>query len=80
MSLHDSFLKLKFDKRMEAWNLNQGLVTEKEIKETLENLPDVSENANPMVLFPNPSESTDTDQEPSQTPQVQQEEPSDENK
>ncbi len=74
MSLHDSFLKLKFDKRMKTWNLSQGLVTEKEVKENLEGLPDVSENAKPMVLFPNPSDPTNTNQQPSQDPQTQQEE------
>ena len=75
MSLYDSFLNLKFDKRMKTWNLTQGLVTEKEIKEDLENLTDVTENAEPMVLFPSP-EPKNTDQSPSQeqeAPQTQQE-------
>ena len=65
MSLNDSFLKLKFDKRMKTWNLNQELVTQKEIKESLENLQDVSENAEQMVLFPDPPDKT-TDQQTSQ--------------
>ena len=64
MSLHDSFLKLKFDKRMKTWNLNQELVTKEEFKENLENLKDISENAEPMVLFSDPAT---TDQQPSQT-------------
>ena len=75
MSLHDSFLKLKFDKRMKAWNLNQKSVTEKEMKENIENLQDDSENAEPMVLFPNPSETTHTDEQHSQVIQVRQEGP-----
>lgn len=62
MSLHDSFLKLKFDKRMKTWNLNQGLVTEKEIKENLESLQDVNENAESMVLFPELSDSAKEEQ------------------
>ena len=68
MSLHDSFLKLKFDKRMKTWNLNQKLVTEKEIKENLENLKDMNENVEPMALFSDPPEAT-TDQQTPQTPQ-----------
>ena len=76
MSLHDSFLKLKFDKRMETWNLNQELVTEKEIKGNLENLQDVSENAEPMVLFPEFSDPIKTEEQALQVPQTQQDQSS----
>lgn len=75
MSLHDSFLKLKFDKRMKTWNLNQGLVTEKEIKENLEGLQDVNENAESMVLFPEFSDPAKVEKQASQQSQTQQNQP-----
>ena len=55
MSLHEAFSQLKFDKRMTNWNLNQEIVTEDEIKQNIGQLEDVSDNAESMVLFPDPS-------------------------
>ena len=75
MSLYDSFLKLKFDKRMKTWNLNQGLVTEKEIKENLKSLQDVNENAESMVLFPEFSDPAKIEKQASQQSQTQQNQP-----
>ena len=51
MLLNEALTQLKFDTRMKDWNLNQGLVTEKEIKEKLKNIEDVSENVEEVSLF-----------------------------
>ena len=63
MSLYESFAQLKFDIRMKDWNVNQNLVTEKEIKKKLESLKDMSDNVEEVSLF-----STDQTQDPSNAP------------
>ena len=63
MSLHESFAQLKFDTRMKDWNVNQNLVTEKEIKKKLESLKDMSDNVEEVSLF-----SPDQTQDPSNAP------------
>lgn len=51
MSLHEAFSKLKFDRRMKDWNVNEGLVTEKEIHQHLKALEDETDNMEQMTLL-----------------------------
>ena len=43
--LHDSIINKKFDVRMLDKNLVRGVITDKEVKAQIEQLPDDSENA-----------------------------------
>ena len=49
MALNEDIEKLKFDKRMNEWNLNQKQITMKEIHQHLESLPDLSNLAQPII-------------------------------
>ena len=44
MSLDKAMKNLKFDTRMQEYNLNNGLLTQEELKKHLESLQDASNN------------------------------------
>ncbi len=44
MSLSDSLKKLKFDTRLTEWYMKNDLLTQDELKKTLDALPDVAAN------------------------------------
>ncbi len=48
--LHEQMEKLKWDKRMQRYNIKNGLVNSASIKSHLENLPDARDNAIPIVF------------------------------
>ena len=49
MALNENLKKLKFDKRMNEWNLNQKKVTLEEINQNLQSLEDLSDMAQPIL-------------------------------
>lgn len=44
MSLDKAMKNLKFDSRMQEYNLNNGLLTQDELNKHIESLPDASSN------------------------------------
>lgn len=50
MSLNKEIEKLKYDKRLQEWYLNRGLMSRDELKKHLESLQDLATNVEPFAL------------------------------
>lgn len=50
MNLGQALEKLKFDNRLQDWNLSQGIISSKDLKSYLEKLEDLSNRAAPLDL------------------------------
>lgn len=50
MSLGKEIEKLKFDKRMTEWNVNQGKLKKDDLKKHLDTLPDLASNVEQFGL------------------------------
>lgn len=50
MNLGKALENLKYDNRMTDWNLSQGIITEKEVKDFEASLQDLSEKCKPLDL------------------------------
>lgn len=61
MSLKDDLQKMKFDTRMVDLGLQQGHITEKELKKHLESLPDSESKARPLNIKWEDRGSSDSD-------------------
>lgn len=62
MALDEALKQLKFDKRMEDWNLRQGVLTEAELKTKLDGLEDSQGNAGRVNLVEGGSRSESRNQ------------------
>ncbi|MBL7557534.1 MAG: hypothetical protein JNM24_17020 [Bdellovibrionaceae bacterium] len=60
MSLSDSLKKLKFDTRLTEWYMKNNMMTQDELKQALDALPDVAANIDI-------SSETDSDVQPEET-------------
>jgi len=50
MKFNDAIAKLKFDKRMVNWNIKQNVLTEKELKEHIAGLDDLTSRVGTVQL------------------------------
>jgi hypothetical protein len=50
MNLGKALEKLKFDSRLQYWNLSQGVISDKDLKSHLQTLEDLTNRAAPLDL------------------------------
>ena len=67
MSLGKEIAKLKFDKRMTEWHVNQGKLAKDDLKKHLDALPDLAANIDHVGL----TETDNGDDMPATTEEVQ---------
>jgi hypothetical protein len=62
MSLSSEIEKLKYDKRLQQWHLNRGLMSQDELKKHLESLQDLATNVEAFQLGDDGDMDSDSDE------------------